>query len=414
MSIKRSNLDGSNVETVISGLTGEAFGLALDVASETIYWVGVSDNKVRKANYDGTNQQVIHTASSGLIDIALDLTRGRLHVTEYNSDRILRMNLDGSGVVSLPVPEHPAGIAIDTTNERLYVASFATSAIIISDLDGQITASVATMASGPYGIDFDPIAQKIYWIRSSGGIYRLNTDGSGQELVSSAATKRSRSLKLDIDRDEDGVRNSLDECPIDPNKSVAGSCGCGNLETDSDGDGTPDCIDSCPSDASKTSPGVCGCGVSDIDSDGDQTPNCIDSCAQHAIKTSVGICGCSIQDADENNNGITDCLPEEMVDLKAKALRRRLNSFTSKSSARLTKRLSRALKQLRTATADFPSSGTDVSKTQLLVSTRSTSRAVNTLLKLQARRGPNRKFRRVKTKAQRSVAAIIELLATAR
>lgn len=39
-----------------------------------------------------------------------------------------------------------------------------------------------------------------------------------------------------------------DECPLDPSKSLAGTCGCGVSEDDGDGDGAPDCVDACPSD----------------------------------------------------------------------------------------------------------------------------------------------------------------------
>jgi predicted outer membrane repeat protein len=62
----------------------------------------------------------------------------------------------------------------------------------------------------------------------------------------------------------------------DPNKTDAGSCGCGAPETDTDSDGTPDCDDSCDLDPDKTAPGACGCGVSDVDTDGDGDRDCDD------------------------------------------------------------------------------------------------------------------------------------------
>lgn len=47
------------------------------------------------------------------------------------------------------------------------------------------------------------------------------------------------------DTDNDGVCDSGDECPNDPNKTTPGDCGCGNVETDTDNDGIADCIDDC-------------------------------------------------------------------------------------------------------------------------------------------------------------------------
>jgi|GEM_PF-1950460 len=58
-----------------------------------------------------------------------------------------------------------------------------------------------------------------------------------------------------------------DLCPLDPNKTDPGVCGCGTPDTDTDHDGTPDCNDACPSDPNKTAAGACGCGHVD-------TPGC--------------------------------------------------------------------------------------------------------------------------------------------
>jgi hypothetical protein len=52
-----------------------------------------------------------------------------------------------------------------------------------------------------------------------------------------------------------------DCCPLDPQKTDPGQCGCGVPDTDTDADGTADCIDLCPADPEKQTPGSCGCGV---------------------------------------------------------------------------------------------------------------------------------------------------------
>lgn len=65
------------------------------------------------------------------------------------------------------------------------------------------------------------------------------------------------------DTDGDGVCDDEDGCPLDPNKTEPGQCGCGEADTDTDGDGVADCIDLCPLDPNKTEPGQCGCGSAD-------------------------------------------------------------------------------------------------------------------------------------------------------
>jgi hypothetical protein len=112
------------------------------------------------------------------------------------------------------------------------------------------------------------------------------------------------------DADGDGFGDACEGCPQDPDKSVPGTCGCGVADTDTDMDGTPDCIDDCPQDPDKTSPGTCGCGVPDADSDNDGTPDCNDGCPNDPEKTSPGTCGCGVldSDTDTDGDGVIDCL----------------------------------------------------------------------------------------------------------
>jgi len=113
---------------------------------------------------------------------------------------------------------------------------------------------------------------------------------------------------LDVDADEDGVGDSVDECPDDEDKVEEGLCGCGDSDEDSDGDGLEDCNDLCPDDPEKTDDeGACGCNEIEIDTDGDGTEDCIDNCPEDPDKTALGACGCGLPDDDSDGDGILGC-----------------------------------------------------------------------------------------------------------
>ena len=64
-----------------------------------------------------------------------------------------------------------------------------------------------------------------------------------------------------VDTDGDGTPDAIDRCPLDPDKTAPGFCGCGNPDTDSDDDGAPDCVDQDPDDPTKISDDDgCNCG----------------------------------------------------------------------------------------------------------------------------------------------------------
>ncbi|MEM6317024.1 MAG: T9SS type A sorting domain-containing protein [Bacteroidota bacterium] len=137
-------------------------------------------------------------------------------------------------------------------------------------------------------------------LRECCGVYPLLAGLEGRRLWGGAlisGNKGCRSEKelrenCDADTDNDGVDDSNDACPNDPNKVNPGICGCGVADQDSDNDGTPDCNDKCPNDPNKTAPGSCGCGRHETDSDNDGVADCIDECPSNPAITKAGICGC--------------------------------------------------------------------------------------------------------------------------
>ncbi|TPV93223.1 MAG: hypothetical protein B7733_21600 [Myxococcales bacterium FL481] len=87
----------------------------------------------------------------------------------------------------------------------------------------------------------------------------------------------------DTDRDGDGLADSFDKCPDDPNKTEPGTCGCGVAGPDLDGDGLCGDADACPFDESN-------------DADGDGVCGDVDNCPADA----------NLDQADEDDNGRGD------------------------------------------------------------------------------------------------------------
>ena len=58
--IQRANLDGSNVQDLVTGLN-TPYGIVLDVAGGKMYWTDVNADKIQRANLDGSNvQDLVH------------------------------------------------------------------------------------------------------------------------------------------------------------------------------------------------------------------------------------------------------------------------------------------------------------------------------------------------------------------
>ena len=99
-SISRANLDGSGLESLITG--GRPTGISLDLANGKMYWTDYAGSvNVFSANLDGSDVQAV--LSAGLhkpYDIALDPDAGKMYLTDWGGDgtpaSVSRANLDGS------------------------------------------------------------------------------------------------------------------------------------------------------------------------------------------------------------------------------------------------------------------------------------------------------------------------------
>ena len=243
--IQRANLDGSNVETL---LTFQNFlrlptGIELDMAGGKMYWTDATRDRIRRANLDGSGvEDILNTrtfggqslAGSATIprDVALDLTSDPPKMywidagtNNIDDGKVWRANLDGSSPEALVTIGliNPQSIALDTTAGKMYWTDSGTGApnplendkIQRANLDGSNVETLLTFQNQlrvPRGIALDVAGNKMYWtdiVRDR--IRRANLDGTeaedlvltrtiaGQSLSGPATAPRDIALDLTSD-----------------------------------------------------------------------------------------------------------------------------------------------------------------------------------------------------------------------
>ena len=165
--IQRANLDGSNVQDLVTrtqGL-GDPFGIALDVVGGKMYWTDNGTEKIQRANLDGSNIEDLVT--QGLeypLDIALDVEGGKMYWTDSGTDKIQRANLDGSNIEDLVTQglDDPTGIALDVGGGKMYWTDSGTDKIQRANLDGSNVEDLVTQGlEAPDGIALGIPAQTL-------------------------------------------------------------------------------------------------------------------------------------------------------------------------------------------------------------------------------------------------------------
>ncbi len=201
--IQRADLDGSNVEDVVTRGLDTPVGLAVDVSAGKMYWSDMSTKKIQRADLDGSNVEDLVT--SGLhtpVWLALDASGGKMYWTDWGTDRIQRADLDGSNVENLVVAgglNSPAGLVLDVSGGKMYWTDSSADKIQRADLDGSNVEDLITSGFGsPSGLALDIASGKMYWTdRETGEIRRADMDGSNiEDLVTRGLDKP---IEVDLD-----------------------------------------------------------------------------------------------------------------------------------------------------------------------------------------------------------------------
>ncbi len=154
-----------------------------------IYWVQSFDDRIGRANFDGTGPQVLPTFVFDPLAIAVDPAGGKFYFIQSLDDKVLRADLDGTNVTPVLVPPRvfdPVAIAVDSVGGKIYCAQSFDDKIIRANLDGSASESILAppISVDPVAVAVDSIAGKVYWAENPGNrIRRANLDGTNAETV---------------------------------------------------------------------------------------------------------------------------------------------------------------------------------------------------------------------------------------
>ena len=183
--IRCASLDGTHPQ-LVKHLTSVPHGIALDAADGKIYLTN-SWGKVQRLNVDGSNfESNLIIGLEDLKDIAVDVAGGKLYWTEQTSEttgKIRRADLDGSNVQLVKdLTSVPHGLALDTTNRKIYFTN-AWGKVQRLNFDGSnFQPNLITGLKDPKGIAVDLIEGRVYWTEK-GSIRRASFNGENIEEV---------------------------------------------------------------------------------------------------------------------------------------------------------------------------------------------------------------------------------------
>lgn len=191
--IRRANLNGSRVETLIDTGLSNPIGIAVDSSAGKIYWAEEDAGTISRANLDGSGSEVLvqvaaGPSNAGLSGLELDLDSGTMYFSDEAFGKIFRANLDGSGLTTLVsnLPS-PRGMALDTVNGKMYWVErqlqnpLGPKSVMRANIDGT-GVGVLAIGNAPIDVTIDVDAGQVYWT-DGGTVVRIDTDGSNTQNI---------------------------------------------------------------------------------------------------------------------------------------------------------------------------------------------------------------------------------------
>jgi hypothetical protein len=190
--ISRASIDGTGKTTLVRGLV-LPFNPVVDPAGGQMYWPeqnaqypqGAGLGDIKQANLDGTGRMTLVKGLNWPGSVALDIGGGKIYWSNGPpSFDLWRANLDGSNQeIVVPNAKAYGDIRLDVAEGKIYWCSnnFGFAVIGRANLDGSAL-EVLVHGKSPDAMALDIAGGKMYWADNS-DIWRANLDGTGQEIL---------------------------------------------------------------------------------------------------------------------------------------------------------------------------------------------------------------------------------------
>ena len=143
-------------------------------ASGAVYWTDRGDGAIRRAEADGSAQELLVTGVPGAQGIGIDCVEGHIFWADSTLLRISRANLDGSqmGVFLDGASQFtPVGLSVDAVNRMVYWTDPVLGRIQRAGLENPVPEDFQTGLAAPQDVAVDPILGRVYWTEGSAGIF---------------------------------------------------------------------------------------------------------------------------------------------------------------------------------------------------------------------------------------------------
>lgn len=205
--IRRSNLNGSGIEELVTGGLQAPGVIAVDRTADKMYWTdwAAATARIQRANFDGTEIEDLVTGLGGPYGIALDTKAGKMYWTEFSAGAIRRANLDGTSVENLVTTglSMPMEIELDLAARKMYWTDLGTDKIQRADLNGENVEDLVTTGFGTFvGLGLDLATGKMYFSDSGEAgsqLRRANLDGTMIMTIVATGIGACYGLTLDVE-----------------------------------------------------------------------------------------------------------------------------------------------------------------------------------------------------------------------
>ena len=211
-SLRRSDLDGSNVVTIVpAGGTYTPKQLKLDAAAGKLYWSDREGMRVQRASTDGSNVETLVTVATGAtarrdlsnhcVGMALDTAGGWFYWTQKGPDNggvgsIRRAHIQmPAGQTSVTrsdieilytgLPE-PIDLDLDVASGTIYWADRGDDTISRGPVSHAAREILVTGVREAIGVAIDVGRGRLYYTGANGQLGRANLDGSGKRELTGA------------------------------------------------------------------------------------------------------------------------------------------------------------------------------------------------------------------------------------